>query len=181
MNWLADNALPIWVFGAITLTMAAIVYQQTRTNAALLAIVGVLALTATLLAIEHFWETPREAVERTLYEIAAAVEANDVPATLQHLAPTANAAIKSDVETMMPMVEIERARIMGNPIIEVGPGDEPTAATATIRGIILARIKRTGMKGGQNDDLTLTLVRNGDHWHVESYTSKRNWHRALGR
>jgi hypothetical protein len=161
--------------------MAIIVFQQTRTNASLGGIVAVLVLTAGVLLIERLLETSREAIERTLYELANVVEANDVPATLSYLAPSADAGIRSDVETLMPLVEIERARIMGTPIIELGPGPDPTTATAEIRGIIVARIKKSGMKGGQQDELTLTLVRTGDRWLIERYTSKRNWHRALGR
>lgn len=181
MNWLAGNALPIWACGAVALTMAVIVYFQTRTNGALLGTVVVLGVTATLLLVEWAIETPREAVERTLYELAVAVEANDVTGAASYLAPTADPAIRSDVNTLMPLVVIERARILGSPKIDVASGPEPTTATAQIRGIIMATIKQNGMKGGQEDQLTLDLVRNGDRWLVESYTSKRNWHRALGR
>jgi hypothetical protein len=181
MNWLAENALPIWACGAVAFTMALIVYLQTRANGALLAIVAVLGVTALLLLAEWAMETPREAVERTLYELAAAVEANDVSGAASYLAPSADSAIRSDVETLMPLVNIERARIMGAPKIDVASGPKPASATAQIRGIIVATMKQNGMKGGQEDQLTLDLVRNGDRWLIESYTSKRNWHRALGR
>jgi hypothetical protein len=181
MNWLAENALPIWVCGAIALTMAVIVFLQTRAQGALLAVLSVVVITAALLLVEQMLETPHEAVERTLYELAAAVEANDVDAAADFLAPNADPAIRSDVQTLMPLVKIDRARIMGSPKIEVASGPEPTTATAQIRGIIVAVIKQSGMKGGQEDELTLELVRDGDRWLIESYTSKRKWHRALGR
>jgi hypothetical protein len=70
---------------------------------------------------------------------------------------------------------------MGTPKIELAGGDDPTSATAQVRGIIVATIRRSGIKGGQDDELTLQLVRANDRWLIESYTSKRNWHRALGR
>ena len=181
MNWLAENALPIWVAGAVAATMALVVYLQTRTNGALLSIVAVIAITAALLAVEHFMETPREAVERTLYELVAAVEANDVAGALSFLAPTAHANIRNDVETLMPLVNIDRARIIGTPKIDVEAGDEPDSATVECRGIIIATVKQNGMKGRQDDRLTLNWVRRGDRWLVDSYTSKRNWHRAVGR
>ena len=63
----------------------------------------------------------------------------------------------------------------------VGCSSQQRCTLGVIRGIIVARIKRNGMKGGQDDELTLSLVRNGDRWLIEDYTSKRNWHRALGR
>jgi hypothetical protein len=126
-------------------------------------------------------ETPREAVERGLYELAAAVEANDVPATLAFLAPTADQRIRHDVETLMPLVNIDRARIISTPRIELPQTDQPTTATVECRGLIVATVKRSGMKGGQDDRLTMHWVKSGDRWLLESYTSNRNWHRVVGR
>lgn len=180
MNWLAENALPFWVCGAVALTMAMIVYVQTRENQALAGVAVVIAVTAALLAAEWLMETPREAVERSMYELAAVVEANDVAATLAYLAPTADPELRSDVETLMPLVKIERARIMSTPKIEVEEALDPASAVVECRGFILAVVKRDGMKGGQEDHLTMTWIRRGDRWLLESYTSKRNWHRALG-
>jgi hypothetical protein len=179
MEWLAENALPIWVVGAIALTMALMIYFQTRNPKAFFGAGLVVLVTAALLVAERLMETPREAVERTLYELAATVEANDIPGTLAYLAPSADSNIRTDVETLMPLVEIERARIIGTPQIEVEPSGQ--TATAQLRGLILATVKQSGMKGGQDDELTLMLVRRGERWLVEDYTSKRNWHRAVGR
>jgi hypothetical protein len=181
INWLAENALPIWMGGAVALTMALVVYLQTRTNKALAGVGGVVAVTAALLAAEWLMETPREALERTLYQLAATVEANDVPGTLAFLAPTADTRIRQDVETLMPLVDIERARIIGTPQIDVAKGSQPDTATVQCRGVIIATVRQSGMKGGQEDQLTMNWVRSGDRWRVESYTSNRNWHRALGR
>jgi len=181
IEWLAENALPIWMGGAVALTMALVVYLQTRTNRALFGIGAVAAVTAAMLVAEWLMETPREAVERTLYELAATVEANDVPGTLAFLAPTADRRIRHDVETLMPLVNIERARVIGTPRIDVAEGSQSATATVQCRGMIIATVKQSGMKGGQDDRLTIDWVRSGDRWLVESYTSNRNWHRALGR
>ena len=81
----------------------------------------------------------------------------------------------------MPLVEIERANIVGAPIIDVGPGDDPDSATVTCRGFIVATLKQNGMKGGVDDDLTMKWVRQGDRWLVEDYVAKKNWNRAVGR
>jgi len=181
IHWLAENALPIWMGGAVALTAALVVYLQTRTNKALAGIGAVIAVTAALLVAEWIMETPREAVERTLYQLAATVEANDVPGTLAFLAPTADSRIRQDVETLMPLVDIERARVLGTPQIEVAEGNQPDTATVRCRGMIIATVRQNGMRGGQEDQLTMNWVRRGDRWLVESYTSNRNWPRALGR
>ena len=67
-------------------------------------------------------ETPREAVERSLYDLAATVEANDVKGALGYLAPSADAQLRKDVETLMPLVRIDRARIIGTPEIVLEGG-----------------------------------------------------------
>jgi hypothetical protein len=179
MNWLAENSLPIWCGGAIALTMALVAYFHTRSTAALGSIVAVCLVTAALLAVEHFVKTPSEAVERTLYELAAAVEANDVPAALSFVATSATPTIRNEIERQMPQLKIERARVLGTPKIEVGSGG--TTASVRCRGLILAVIKQNGMKGGAEDEVTLDFVKNGDRWLVENYTSKHNWDRALKR
>jgi hypothetical protein len=181
MNYLAENALPIWAGAAVALTMALIVYLQTRTTGAMLAILLIIGIAGGLLLAEHFMETPREAVERNLYELAATVEANDVPGALRFLASTADSQIRNDVETLMPLVRIERARVIGSPIIEVEDADEPASATVTCRGFVVATLKQNGMKGGTQDELTMTWVRDGDRWLVKDYIAKKNWNRALGR
>src|SRR5205809_396047 len=112
MNWLAENALPIWMGGAVALTMACIVFFQTRSKGSVYGILGVIVATAVLLLINWLIETPREAVERALYNLAATVETNDVPGTVAYLAPSANADLRKNVETLMPQVKIERARII---------------------------------------------------------------------
>jgi hypothetical protein len=177
MTWLAENALPIWIGGAIALTMAGVVYFQTRTKGSLYGVLGVLAATAALLLFNRLVETPREAVEHALYHLAATVEANDVPGALAQLAPTANAQLRKDVETLMPQVRIERARILGEPQVELNA--DATAATIQCRGFIMAANKRDGMKGEAADRFVLQWVHRGDRWLLESYTSQKDWNGAV--
>ena len=175
MNYLAENALPIWVAGAVAFTMALVVYLQMRTNRALMATGGVVIVTAALLVAEQLVETRREAVERTLYELASTMEANDVAGTLAFIVP--GAAMRSEVEELMPLVNIERARVLGTPHIEVGDKN----ATVQCRGLIIATVKQTGMKGGAEDEVTFTFVERDGRWRVQDYSSNRRWRRALGR
>jgi hypothetical protein len=181
MNWLGENSLAIWLLGAVALTMAVVVYFQTRTNGALLGVVAVVAVTALLLLMSWLIVTPREAVERTLYALAATVEDNDVRGALSYLAPSANSQLRKDVETLMPLVRIERARIIGSPEIEVASGPNPTTAVVKCQGTIVAVNKQNGLQGGAIDHLTINWVRQGDRWLIESYSSQKNWNRAVGR
>jgi hypothetical protein len=180
MNWLAENALPIWACGAVALTMALIVYWQTRTNGAFIGIVVVLGITGCLLLIEWAIESPREAVERTLYELADTVEANDVSGALEFVAPGAS-KIRSDIETSMPLATIDTANIMGSPLIEVNETDQPPTAKAECRGFVHGRMKQNGMKGGDAARITLYFVLDGDRWLVSEYEPDRDWRRQVPR
>lgn len=178
MNYLSENPLPIWVTGAVLLTMAGVVYWQLRSGAALLAMAVVAAATGALLAMEHFVETPCEAVERALYEMADVVEANDVHGALDYVAPGAS-TIRSDIETLMPQVRIEKANIMGTPITNVDLAVSPPTATVTCRGLVYGTLKRNGMTGGEPVEIVLTFVQDGDRWLVQDYTSPRDWRKAV--
>jgi hypothetical protein len=180
MSWLAENALPIWACGAVALTMAVIVYLQTRTNGALLGIVAVLGVTASLLLVEWVIETPREAVERTLYELADAVETNDIPGALQFIAPGAS-KIRNDIETMMPLVMIDTANVLGTPLIEVNGTDRPLAAKVECRGFFHGTVKQNGMKGGDAAQITIFFVSDGDRWLVSEYEPSKDWRREVPR
>jgi hypothetical protein len=177
MTWLAENALVIWMAGAVALTMALIVFFQTRTNGALYGVVAVVLVTAVFLVANRIWETPREAVERTLYNLAATIETNDVQGALKFLSPSVSAELRKDVETLMPLVEIEMARILGSPAIEMSPNED--AATVRCQGIIRAKNKQDGMVGGAADKFVLQWVRSGDRWLLESYTSDKDWNAAV--
>jgi hypothetical protein len=181
MNWLAENTLTILMLGTVALAMAVFVCFQTRTNGAFYGVLGVILLTAILVLTSWLIETPREALQRSLYDLAATVEANDVKSALGYLAPSADAQLRKDVETLMPLVRIERARIIDTPEIALEGGANITSATVKCRGFILAVNKQDGMKGGADDHLVLKWVLRDKRWLLESYTSQKNWNRAVGR
>jgi hypothetical protein len=177
MNYLAENALPIWVAGAVLVTMTGVAYWQLRSRASLAAMLAVVLGTALLLAYEHFVETPREAVERTLYELADVVESNDVAGTLSYLAPGAS-QLRQDVETLMPQAKVDKANVVGTPVTTVDRTTSPPRANVACRGFLHATLKRNGMVGGDLTDLVITFVERDGRWLVEDYTSSRDWRRA---
>jgi hypothetical protein len=180
MTWLAENALMIWALGAIALTMSLIVYVQTRSTGSQLAVALVILVTAALLVAERLIETPREAVRRTLDEIAAAVRENDMPGVLRYVAPQA-ANLRQEVETAMPLATIEAAGIIGTPQIDVDLTANPARAKVDGRGFVQGTINRSGFKGGQMAQVQLTLIRDGQRWLVVDYTSDTDWRAAVGR
>jgi hypothetical protein len=178
MSYLAENALPIWMGGAVLLTLAVVIYLQLRTTAALIAILLVVLATVALLVAEHLIVTPREAVEETLYRLAAAIEADDLAGVLRFIEPTAT-EIRSDAETLMPLVDVERARIIGTPEVTVDESAQPATATVNCQALVDVTVKQNGMKGPYMDRVQIHFVRSNDDWLIESYTPAQDWRRAV--
>lgn len=171
MDLLLENSAPIWVGGAILLTMAGIVYGSLRTTGALMAMVAVVLLTIAALFAEHFYLTPREQVQAALEDLMAAVEADDVTGVLGLLAPTAS-NIRSDAETLMPMFEIDKARTTGT--TEVLLNGE-NSAIANARVFVQVRHKKSGMRGGDFAQVQFTYTRQGERWLVGDYDVSKEW------
>jgi hypothetical protein len=180
MNWLIEESIWIWAAGAVALTLAGVIYWETRSAKSFYSVIAVLVVTAALLFMESIIESPREAVARALDELAEAVEANDVQGALAFLSPKA-VQIRSDVETLMPQVEIEMAHIIDTPSIEVDESVSPMTAVAKVRGVVRGKVKNTSMQGTVPDELTIDFEHDGQRWLIRDYTSQRNWARAIKR
>jgi hypothetical protein len=179
VNFLAENSLPIWLGGAVLFTLAVVIYFQLRSTASLVAMLVVVLLTAALLVAEYVIVTPREAVERTLYELAATIEADDLPGVLRFIAPAA-AEVRSDAEALMPLVVVEKARVLGTPEITVDQSAQPMTATVSCRAFAEVTVKQSGMKVPYADRVEIHFVESGGAWLIESYTPARDWRRAAG-
>jgi hypothetical protein len=156
------------------------VYLQTRSRGAVAAMGIIVLLTAALLAVEWLLETPREAVARTLYEIAGAIEADDLPGVLTYIAPSST-EVRADAETLVPLVVVEKARILGTPNIDVDDTTNPRKATVNCQAMVNVVVKQNGLKGPYMDRVTIDFVERDGRWLIESYTPKQDWRRELRR
>jgi hypothetical protein len=179
MNWLAEDAIWIWAAGAVALTLALVVYFQTGTRNSQYGVLAVILVTAALLVTEFLIETPREAVARTLDEIAAAVRANDMPAVLGYISPTA-ATLRQEVETAMPEVTIDMAAIRGARI-NVYESAVPPEAQVECAVFVVGTVKRNRIRGGRQVAVRLTMVHENGRWLVKDYTADQDWRNVIGR
>ena len=176
-----ENSLPIWVGGALLVTIALVVYQQTRAHWALGAVLGAIVLSGLLLAVERFIVTPREAVEQTLDDLAAAIETDDLPAVLTFIEPNA-ADVLADAQEIMPQVVIEKCRVASELVIEVDEAAQPMTAVARFKALGDVTIKRNNMRGGYFDTVEVRFTRDPQgRWLVDGYTPARDLRRAVGR
>ena len=181
MNWLAENALPIWMGGAVALTMALHrLFSNAQPTVRCSASLGVVRRHGRLAAHRAADRNATRGGRTHALQLAATVEANEWRARSAYLAPSANAELRKDVETLMPQVR-DRAGPRHRHAADRRRCSSANAATVQCRGIIMAVNKQDGMKGGGDDRLVLQWVRRGDRWLLESYTSQKNWNRAIGR
>lgn len=176
MSWLTEDPLIVWAAGAVALTFALVICAGRRTLASVLVVLAVVAVTAALLGVEWWIETPREAVERTVEDLAAAIEANDLPATLQLISPQA-VEIRTVAEAMLPQLLIEKARIISPVVVEVDPSLSPPTATAEFRGLIHGDARNTGMNGTYSDLFEISFELTDDRWQVTDFSTERGGNR----
>lgn len=169
MTWLAEHALPIWIFGVVLVFLAWVTYLNLRTTKSLLLIPGAVALVAALLLAEWLIETPREAVLRRLYEMADVIEADDLPGTLTYISKSSG-EVRAEAETLMPVVEVETANVVEVPGIEVDMAANPPRADLLVHAFVNVTRRRDGMKQGIMDFLRVHFVLEDGQWVVQSYT-----------
>lgn len=174
MEYLLENSAPIWMLGAVALTMAAIVYASLRTTASMISIIVVLLLGFAGLATEHFYQTPREQVQTALRGLLSDIEANDLSAVLSRISPTAS-EMRDDAQALMPDFEVERARAMGAIEVRLPSGSNPTTAFAEAKIFVQATHRQSGMKGGTSSTVTFDFQREGEQWLVLGYSVSEEW------
>jgi hypothetical protein len=180
VNWLFENPVAIWCGGSVLAALAVIAYLQLRTRGALIAILAIVLVTAALSILERLVVTPREQVEQSLNQVVARIGANDLPGVIALIDPAAKAA-RADAESLMPLVKVNRASIVGTPAIEVDMEANPPTATVNCQGLIDVTVKQNGIQGPYMDRVRIHLVREGERWLIDSYTPAKDWHHAVGR
>lgn len=179
MNFLLENAAPYWVAGGVLLTMAAIVYSSLRTNAALLAMLLMVVLTAGGLVAEHLILTPRERAQQALESLLDDIQANDLTAVLARLSPTAT-EIRADAQQLMPEFLVEKIGLLSVSEITLDSEQSPASATVDCEVVVKAKHRRSGMQGGDFSRVQFTLEKAGEQWLIDGYSVSKEWNRGAG-
>ena len=110
---------------------------RTGRGVLLWALAGVLFLTLAGVAIVRWVPTERKMVAATLYQTAAALEANDLAGVLRHVAPTA-AETRKDAQWAIEHAEIVELKIRYLDIT-INRLTSPPTAKATFNVIVTAK------------------------------------------
>lgn len=168
MSRFAESPVPYLLLGLVAESILLIVYLQTRRTAFLAAIVVVASLTAAGILVEQMVVTDREAVEQTVYNLAEAIEADDVQGVLRHVSPQAGQA-RADAQREMGRYEVELARIISPLEIEFFDNTSPPTARVSFRAVVRVKEGRSGVAFPATLDFVITFAREGDRWLLLGY------------
>ena len=174
MPTLLENPVPIYAVGAVLATLCGLAFLVRRNLPSLLACAGVVAATLLLVLVERLVVTDREQVEAAVVELMKAIEENDLPTVVAAIDPAAN-EVRSDAETLMPMVKVEDTGATSLRV-EVDAAAEPQTAVAKFLGKVNGILKSSGQRVFYFDEVHLLWVKREHQWLVEDY-----WANSEGR
>jgi hypothetical protein len=169
MTGLLENPAPVWGVGLVLAIGAALVFFSRRSLAALLTLAGIVLATLGLVTLEHFVITPAEEVEQATYQLAEAMQANDLPAILALLAPSASKP-RADAETLSKRIKIIKAQVGGRLRVELDPSTQPIEATSRFHGLVDGVDSNSGIKIVFYDKIELHWIQQNGSWLLFDYT-----------
>ena len=170
MTWLVEDPTYTLIAAGIAAVILLVAIVKTGRGRYLTWLGGVVVLAFVLLLIERYVVTDRELVEETLYDAAAALEANDVEAVAALIAPSGE-ALEREIRNRMRTMEIRTARI-ADLQVEFSPLELPPKASAAFLGRL--EFKDAGVPFEQIlRRVRVALVEEDDRWLIQSYDLKR--------
>jgi len=130
MAWLFEDPTTVLTAGVLIQVLLVVVLVRTGRGAILAAMGGVFVVVVVLLAVEIAVVTPTEEIQATLFDAAAAAEANDVDRFMSFIAPDSDERF-SELQARIPRFEVQRVRI-GQLDIAVAEGGNPDTAAARL-------------------------------------------------
>jgi hypothetical protein len=170
MSIFTEKPVALAVLGGLCALFPLLVFLSRRTIGSLLALGGVIGLTLLLLLVERLVVTDREAILLQQKGVLAAVEANDLSAALTFVDPAA-ASVRSDAQTLMPQVKVNRARAMGDVEVRFDPAASDTKADTSFRGFLEGVHASSGMRFGFMDNVEIHWTKRDNRWLITGYTA----------
>ena len=145
MTWLFERPFPIIVIGGICLALLTAALVQTGKRWLMVALAMVALLTGGLVFLERAIVTDREQVEAVLFDIADALEKNDVDTVVSHISSNCQ-ELQNEAGAVMGSVTISAVRIKNNLKIVVEEDRDPPLAVAEFN-VVIEGSDRAGFAG----------------------------------
>lgn len=171
MTFFMENGLAIAVIGGLATTLTLVFFMARRTGGSLSALAAAVGATLVLLAIEWFVQTDREQIASAAEQAYRAVEANDVNGVLAVIDPTAT-TMRTDVQTLMPMIKVEKARTLGTVEIAIDDTTNPPTATSSSKAYLDGVHGKSAARVAYfNQQVDLHWVKRDGQWLLDGYTA----------
>lgn len=171
MNFIYEQ--PFWVgfLGSILALGLLVAWAYSARREAAIGAFVALALTGALVTAGLAIETDREAVKRTLAQIAVDVESNDLSRVLSHISPQAT-SIRAEAQAEFPRYRFEAVEIKWQ-LLEIEIEDSPAGekrAHATFNVVVTGDLRSAGV-GSQTVPryVEVDFVKEGEAWKVAGY------------
>ena len=168
--WIFEQPLYIVIFAAIGGAVLGGALLQTGKHLFLYLLVAWIALAGIALGCEYAVVTENEKIEAVIYDVAAALEANDVDAVKSYISDDAP-EVQNVAQRQMAYVEIQNVKLKNNLEINIVTGSTPIMAVAKLNVKIEGRVKgNADFQGDFATFLVLTLQKDpDDQWRIVSY------------
>ncbi|MEX1042462.1 MAG: hypothetical protein WDZ51_17655 [Pirellulaceae bacterium] len=170
MTWLFDQPLPILIVGVLGGAILAGTLAQTGNRLFLKLLLAWITLFGLLLVVEYGVITDREQVQATVYEIAAALEANDTARVQRSISDDA-ADLQREVEQKLNYVHVEAVKIKRNMEVNFVEQVTPRVAVAKMNVVFIGNLKSGITSEGRFPTyLILTFQQEADQaWRLADY------------
>lgn len=168
--WIFEQSLPIIIIAVVGGAVLAGTMLQTGKQLFLYLLIGWIAVCSLLLALEYVIVTEGERIEAVVYDIAVALEANDVEGVTDCISD-AVPNLKTQAERQMSLVQIETVKVKQNLEVTINHGSTPPIGIAKVNVKMTGHLKSNDVMDGQFATfLVLTFQQDPDgHWRVVSY------------
>ncbi|MCC6511237.1 MAG: hypothetical protein IT423_19200 [Pirellulaceae bacterium] len=164
---LFESPVLVGVTGIALTLIALITWIKGGFSAALYSAVVLLLITMLLIGMSQWIQTDREQLDDTLQKVAAAVQANDLPAVMRFIHPAATSGLNR-ARTELPSYKFSEARITGVKSIEVDSTSNPPSAIAEFYvAVSISAHQQTA--NGIRRFVRAYFFKEGERWLVHDY------------
>lgn len=169
MNWIVEQPIVILFVGAFLFAAAGAIWVQTRDRRALVAVGGVVVVTALWLLLERLVVTEVEQVKQTIRSIANELENNNVDGVVNYISPE-NASLREEVRRTLSLVTVQKVSLKRNLTATITRRSAFTSAEARFNAVATIE-DRSGLMGTQVVPrfLVVRLRKEDGQWRVRSY------------